>query len=66
MTAPVKTEKPIIPPDKIEREKIVEGGRAARVSGMPGCLNPYRDPDRRAAWDLGYGNDNPLGNSTHT
>lgn len=56
MGAPIKVEKPIIPPDRVEREKIVNAGRTAREAGMPGILNPYRDEDRRKAWDEGFGN----------
>lgn len=55
MTVPVKEERKVIPLDAVERAKIVDAGRMAATGGLPGMLNPYRDPDRRAAWDEGYG-----------
>jgi hypothetical protein len=56
MGATIKPEKVILPPDRIEREKIVNAGQSAREAGMPGSLNPYRDEERRKAWDEGFNN----------
>jgi len=54
MGAPIRPEKPIIPPDSIEREKIVNAGTLAAQAGMPHVLNPYRDHERRKAWNEGF------------
>ncbi len=64
MGAPLKPQKDILPPDSIEREKINQAGRSAAASGMPIICNPYRDADRREAWEAGF--NNSLGIKSHT